>query len=337
MSATIEDNLEFLKSSGSTFGRLGDGADKLHGSRGNGHHSVTETYWFEVLVPSANLIAHVYIYMRPNLSMCSAGVYVSRGFTDHPLLMDHFNYHAALPSPKSSDDLVSVPEIGLSVKILDPLKRFEISYKPAGSADQLNLIAEAAMAPAVRVTGKHFNQFMKYTGEIQLGAERIAVNDISMRDRSWGEARLEDPNVGPVTTWASGFFADNGTAFNLIGFDDPKRGVEWAGIYDIPSEKSLLDGWYLKDGKLSKIVRMSKRSDRDPKKRMAPSRVEADFEDADGRRHTLTGRAQAACCMQAWPNIHVWLPLMKWELDGVSGWGDCQEYLWSDYAKRFWR
>jgi hypothetical protein len=334
---TDQDKLEYLKSTGLTFGTVGADVERIKRDPGNGHYSVTETYWFEILVPSADLIAHVYVYMRPNLSICSAGVWISRGFSEHPLQMDHFNYQAALPMPREQGNTIHVPEIGLKLTVIEPLKHLEITYEPPNNNVRVELFARAAMAPAVRNTGKHFNQFMRYTGTIRIGAETIEVDDISMRDRSWGEARAEDPTVVPVTAWASGFFKDKQIAFNFIGFDDPKYEVEWAGVYPIPSDRTLMDGWYLENGLLTKVVRMSKRSVRDPRHRMALSSVQVEFEDAAGRTHHLLGKTRAACWMQNWPNVYVWLPLMEWDLNGVKGWGDCQEYLCTDYAKRFWR
>lgn len=332
-----EDKLQFLKSSGAGFGSVDRDADLLQNEKGNGHPSVTETYWFEVLVPDANLVAHFYLYMRPNLAMCSAGAWMSRGHCEHPLLMDHFNYQAALPMPRFDGETLHVPEIGLSIRIAEPLRRFEISYAPPNSAVRADLVAQSVMPPAVRNSNKHLNQFMRYTGTIRLESGEIAVNDVAMRDRSWGEERNENANAAPVTAWASGYFENSGTAFNLIGFDDPARGAEWAGHYPIASENTLMDGWYLQDGRLSKVVRMSKRSWRKPQRRMAPERVEVDFEDADGCTHHLSGIVRASCWMQNWPNVYVWLPLMEWELDGVRGWGDCQEYCWANYARRYWK
>lgn len=333
-----EDKLEFLKSSGTGFGTVGHEADHLKNDKGNGHPSVTETYWFEVLVPGSDLVGHFYIYMRPNLAMCSAGAWFSRGHVDHPMLMDHFNYQAALPMPRFDNDTVSVPEIGLSVRVIESLNRFEIRYAPPNnSAVRADLIATSVMPPAVRDTGKHLNQFMRYTGTIKLESGEIAVNDIAMRDRSWGEERNENSNIAPVTAWASGFFESNNTAFNLIGFDDPAHGPDWAGHYPITTDKALMDGWYLKDGRLTKVVRMSKRSWRNPLRRQSPERVEARFEDADGGKHHVSGTIRASHWMQNWPNVYVWLPLVEWELDGVKGWGDCQEYCWTDFAKRYWK
>lgn len=332
-----EDKLQFLKSSGAGFGHVTADADRLQNDKGNGHPSVTETYWFEVLVPGSNLVAHFYIYMRPNLAVCSAGAWMSRGHTEHPLLMDHFNYQATLPMPQFDGDVIQVPEIGLSIRIIEPLQRFEIVYTPPKSTVHAHLLVEAVMPPAVRNTNKHLNQFMRYTGIIRLESGEIVVDDVAMRDRSWGEERNEMSNLAPVTSWASGYFASSGTAFNLIGFDDPALGAEWHGTYPVTSDQTLMDGWFLKDGQLSRIVRMSKRTQRDPQRRMSPQRVEVTFEDAAGSQHQLRGTTRASCWMQNWPNIYVWLPLMEWELDGVRGWGDCQEYCWADYAKRYWR
>ena len=83
--ANNDDKLEFLKSAGTGFGTVGREADLLKNDKGNGHPSVTETYWFEVLVPGSTLVGHFYIYMRPNLGICSAGAWFSRGHVEHPL------------------------------------------------------------------------------------------------------------------------------------------------------------------------------------------------------------------------------------------------------------
>jgi hypothetical protein len=329
--------LEFLKSANPGFGELGSDADSVHGNPKTDHHSATETYWFEVLVPRARLVAHFYIFMRPNLSICHAGGWMHRGFCNDAFLMDHFNYQAALPFPNVDGNTVSVPEVGLKLTIVDPLRELAIEYRPPGSKDFAQLRATAAIPPAVRQTGMHFNQFMHYVGTIGIDGVEIAVDDISIRDRSWGEPRLEAPLLAPVTSWASGYFPSAGTAFNFIGFDDPDRGAEWKGVYGIPSDKTLMDGWYFQDGGFTKLVRMSKVSARDPSNRMAPRRVEAILDDARGRQHKVIGTPLAACCMSPWPNIHTWLPLMQWDLDGVQGIGDCQEYSWTDYARRYWR
>ncbi|MGE4431524.1 MAG: hypothetical protein AB7E05_12360 [Sphingobium sp.] len=331
------DDLDFLKSSVVGFGRIDAAADRFHGKPDNPHYSVTETIWFEVLIPDSNMVAHFYIYMRPNLGICAAGAWMWKGFVATPFQMDHFNYQAALPAPLIDGDTVSVPQIGLKVTVIDPLKTVKFSYRPANYDVSAEITATAAMPPVMRANEKHFNQFMRYQGEIMLNGEKIAVDSMSIRDRSWHEPRVEDAMPAPITSWISGITPDAGTAFNLVGHDDPTKGAEWAGVYPITADKALYDGWYYKDGELLKVVSMSKRSQRDPASHMAPREVHAEFTDAGGGKHEVHGRPVAASWMSNWPNIHVWLPLMEWELDGQKAHGDCQEYCWPDYARRYFR
>ncbi|MEJ2410934.1 MAG: hypothetical protein P8Y48_16945 [Novosphingobium sp.] len=330
-------DLDYLKSSVVGFGEIDETADAFHGKPEDPHYSVTETIWFEVLIPNSNMVAHFYIYMRPNLGICAAGAWMFRGFAATPFQMDHFNYQAALPFPQFEGDVVTVPQIGLRVKVIEPLKKVEFSYNPPNHDVSAEITATAAMPPVMRANEKHFNQFMRYQGEIKLNGETIAVDSLSMRDRSWHEQRVEDTMLAPITGWISGITLDASAAFNLVGHDDPSKGVEWEGVYPITPEKALYDGWYYKDGELMKVVSMSKQSQRDPANHMAPSEVHAEFTDAGGGKHELHGKTVAASWMSNWPNIHVWLPLMEWELDGQKAQGDCQEYCWPDYARRYFR
>jgi hypothetical protein len=331
------DDLDYIKSSTVGFGQVDASADAFHGKPENDHYSVTETIWFEVLVPNSNLIAHFYIYMRPNLGICASGGWIWKGHAATPFQMDHFNYQAALPMPLFEGPTVKVPQVGLEVTVIEPLKKVKFSYRPPNYDTWAEITATAVMQPAVRANNKHFNQFMHYQGEIVLNGEHIPVDCVSIRDRSWHEPRLEDAMAAPKTSWMSGMTLDRGTAFNLVGHDDPSKGVEWEGVYPITPEKALYDGWFYKDGDLLKVVSMSKTSERDPKNFMAPRLIVAEFTDEAGGRHEIRGRPTASGWMSNWPNIHVWLPLMDWEIDGQKGHGDAQEYCWADYARRYFR
>lgn len=125
--------------------------------------------------------------------------------------------------------------------------------------------------------------------------------------------------------------------FNLSGCDDPAGGPAWGSAYSLGANKAFYDGWLMKYGELRRVVSMSKRTERLPAERMRSARIEAEFVDDHGERHQLVGRPRSSLWMHHWPDIMSWFGLTAWELDGVSGFGEAQDYAWTDFAKRFWR
>jgi hypothetical protein len=329
--------VDWLRAENRGFGALTPTADFMHGKPEIDHFSVTETWWFEAIVPEHALIAHFYIAARRNLNMCAAGVWMWRGHRHHQISADHLNFRTFLPTPVIQDCVVSVPSVGLSFEILKPLETSRLSYRSPDGKTTAELEIRGLMAPVMRANEKHFEQAVWVTGTLVLEGEPFQVNGPAFRDRSWGEKRPEDSVVCPPIGWLCGVLDNGKAAFNISGFDDPERGAEWAGVYDIPPERLLNDGWIYVDGDLQKIVRMSKRTERIPTDRMRPSLVHVDFEDAAGRKHELRGLPKSGFGMHHWPNIYAWFGLTEWELDGMRGLGDTQDYCWSDYCKRYWR
>ena len=329
------DGFSFLRGQ-PRFGTTTAVADFLHPAGEDPDPSVSETYWFELLMPEHNLVGHVYLWTRPNLGICHSGVWIARGFIDHPLLMDHFDYRMALPMPTVEGSAVRVPSVGLSINVIEPLRVLDVDYVSSDNSTRLEFRATAVTPVVMRADEKHFEQFMKMEGELHLNGHLYKIDHFGSRDRSWQKARPEVPVSMPLMAWNSAVFDGGRLAFNLVGSDDPTD-AEWARAYSVAPEESLLDGWYLRDGELLKVISMTKRTERDPQNRMRAIQIRAEFVDSAGDQHIAVGRPVAGSWLLAWPNLYTWLGLTEWQLDGVTGYGDTQEYCGPDFCRRFWR
>jgi hypothetical protein len=102
----------------------------------------TETLWFPFAVPEKAIYGGFYLVARPNIGviMCDVSVQDRLADTwDEALYVDNQQH---LPCPESFLDF-ALPN-GYSVKVVEPLKRYELSY--TGYDDtQIDLTFEAPL------------------------------------------------------------------------------------------------------------------------------------------------------------------------------------------------
>ncbi|HKQ80721.1 MAG TPA: hypothetical protein VJS42_00875 [Steroidobacteraceae bacterium] len=326
--------VEWLQSKHEGFGTSSPADELLHGPGGSTRHDVCETWWFEALVPERGLVASFYVAMRPNLNVCSAGAWIWRGHQRFQVMAEHLNYQIYVPMPKVSPQGLHIPQVGLRIDFVDPLQRNLVRYESPDGSVAADLTIDALFPIVMRSNGKHFEGATRVKGTLRLGKEVISVDSHGFRDRSWGESRPEIAVVHPPIGWLCGVVGDGRCAFNLSGLDDP-RDAEWSGVYPVSSEQTFYDGWIILDGELRKVVKMRKRTQRNPADLMAPVHVDVEFEDDRGQTHRLTGSPSTSIRVHVWPNNLGWFGLTEWTLDGMKGWGECQDYSWADYHKRF--
>jgi hypothetical protein len=226
-----------------------------------------------------------------------------------------------------------VLHLALEIEIVEPLKRHHIRYHDQASGTALELQVSALMPPAVRGNGLHFEQAMHVQGMLTLAGEPIAVDSMSVRDRSWGQGRSENPAKHPPLDWSVGVLDGGAIAFNILGCDDPDLHPGWAERYGITRDKTLRDGWLYQAGKLQHIVRASQFVQRETQAMWLPQTYRCEFETEDGAQHKLHGRVVSQCPWGVWPNLYSNFNLVEWDLDGHQGWGDLQDSYWIEFLQ----
>jgi hypothetical protein len=122
-------------------------------------------------------------------------------------------------------------------------------------------------------------------------------------------------------------------AFNCCVMDQVGGNPE-VGEFALPDERTLNGGWFYRDGRLGQIVRATKRVQR-AKLTHLPMEVEVIAVDEHDRVFELKGTLIAANGgFPTWPHCYQHHPLMQWECDGLTAYGDCQEGFWNDYLER---
>jgi hypothetical protein len=305
----------------------------LHPPAPSGHYSATETSYFGFNIPDRSLGGEIYMWFHPVLQVMSASVYIWRGIKSATLACEYVNHYHYLPYPQGDIDDYAIDEIGLRIKVLEPLKAVQVLFDDPARGVRFSVRFDAIMPPAAPVGRFHFAQAMRTRGQLELHGEHFEIDGYFTRDRSWSQERREAARSGPPLDWMCGVF-DQDFAFHAAAFDDPDRQPEWRDWYpQITSADALSWGYLYKDGRLTALKRLSKRTHRDAGA-VEPSGFEIVLEDVEGRRLELQGRVQARMPWQTWQNINVFFCLTRWECDGAVGWGDVHEIQGNDYVRR---
>lgn len=325
---------------GARFGHVTEQDDFIHGEGGSQDYSVTETYWFSFDLPEEGLHGQIYIWMHPNLKVASAGCWIWNGAKRHYLEAEHFNCRHYLPFPTVEGSAIRIAELGLTLRIIDPLRVIEVEYIDDASGTRVAFRAEGLIAPVARSSNKHFDQPMHLIGDMVLNGRQMPIDCMSMRDRSWGEPRPEIPNLDhPPVCWGVGVSKDGSVSFNFSGVDDPAReGGNWTDAFKLEPEKHFKEGWISWKGELRKLVSMSKATVRDPENLDRIISLVADVVDDQGEHYSIKGTMLGCVQWSAWSNILVHWNAMRWEIgDDIVGYGDALEMSWAPHVKHIRR
>jgi len=150
----------------------------------------TETSWYGFDVPERKLSGAIYPLFRPNLGVCSLAVHVwdDTGDTPWDALYSRLLFHVPMPA----GDLTKLEVEGLKYTTVEPLRRYQVEFAD-GEYLELDLEYTGYRAPAVSTTQvpsgikvvSHFDQTAAVRGQITVAGERIDVDVIGHRDRSW--------------------------------------------------------------------------------------------------------------------------------------------------------
>ena len=293
-----------------------------------------ETYLFSFQIPEKDLIGYIYLWIHAELRMATSCVMIWQGVNRYPHEVEHFNIYQYLPYPKVEGDTIIIPEIGMEIKIIEPLVSHEITYSHPASNTSLKLKTKALLPP-VQESGKlHFEQPLHMTGEMILNGEAHTVDCYSMRDRSYRGVRSEAIIQHPPLSYASCISDDGSVVFNFSCSDDPESGPPWAENYDFSNEELFMQGWIHRDGQLSKIKKIRKVGSYDKSDFMRELSWECQMVDEHGREHTIKAVRKAAVPMCPWLSLFNDFMLVSFEMDdGKTGHGWYNYAFWNDYGR----
>ena len=288
--------------------------DRFHFDEMGDEWWATETSWFSFHHPERRLGGWFYTMVRPNIGTVAGGAWV----WDHNAYLPWEALYSTnltaqqLPRDQNLDDC-HLPN-GVSIKVLEPCRRYALGYDD-GERFKAKLIFAGVMPPepltAVESTfgsAHHFDQFGRVTGEIVLHGERIALDCIGMRDRTWGRRPEDRPRQAAYVT---------GAASASHGF---------LAVTNVrPEGDRVAYGFLRRDGETVSLAGGERTVERDPREHWV-TRITLTAHDTQGRKMRAVGEPVSRIIL----NRHTFIDinsLIRWDLDGEIAWGEDQD-MW---------
>lgn len=274
----------------------------------------TETAWFSFHVPERALGGWFYSMFRPNIGTVAGGCWIWDEHAHLPWEVPYSANYSALQLPADTDLRDCQLPTGVAIRVLEPGMQYALGFDD-GERLQADLTFSGIMPPepltAVNSTfGKasHFDQFGRVHGELVLHGERIAVDCIGMRDRTWGRRPEDRPRQAAYVTGATA----SGDGFLAV------TNVK-------PEGDKVAYGFLLRDNETAALVDGERRLVRDATNGWITA-IELTATDARGRTLTATGTPRSRIII----NRHTFIDinsLICWDLDGNEAWGEDQD-MW---------
>lgn len=283
--------------------------------RGNDDPFWNESSFFSFALPERRINGFVYFWFRPNMNFACGGPAIWDPSGEHAWDCLYYDWDWPQEIAPGSEVLDFHLANGLQVTTIEPLVSYRIGYQSEGCRldlrwDRVTGHHDIVITAAIVETGhRHYEQFGRMTGTVEVAGERMEVDCYSMRDRSWGPRRMRVSPRGDYL-WA---VASPAHAFHATAVGRPGDG-----------DDRVAAGFYLKDGVMADLVagrrwvvqRIGPR----------PAVVRLDAEDALGRRVEAEGRAVNWFEWQGYGHQFEWWCLAEWEFDGQRCWGEEQEF-----------
>jgi len=284
--------------------------DDLHPSSDNFYE--TETYWFSFFVPERRLGGWLYASVRKTVGETAGGMWIWDDTAALPWEVPFYQSFDHAKAPKTlAPGHLEFPT-GMSVKALEPGMVYELAYDDRDRA-KVALRFEGVEAPVPLRRGappftkaSHFDQAGRVTGTIELDGERIPVDCIAFRDRSWGP-RPERGYRRIGYTWAAS------EDVTLVTYTDPDgddvRGTE------------IVHAGYVRRGKgngaVSRLAGGNRAVERDPEHGWITG-ISTSVTDEAGRRVTATATALSRMILPGATSICINTSL-RWTITDEAG------------------
>jgi hypothetical protein len=324
----------FMNAQPAGFGSCTRADELLHRDATLTDPALTETQFLGFNVPEANIQSLCYTWAHPTLRTLTGGAWAWQGVKPMALaseLFDMRQFGDFRPFETGDFDDLQLPN-GYRVQCLQPLEKFRISYEDTTRHNAFDVTLTAIMPPAVIPGGRHFDQAMRTEGTLLLRGRPHTVDGYTVRNRSWGENRTEDPRGIPPVHWLTGVFGDD-FAFHMTGIEHPSSNPVWRDVYPVDDTlaATMNRGWVWTDGELRGVETAAVRTRWDTAM-CYPVAHEVELTDSSGRDHRFTGTVTAANNWSAWSNAFFGISLARWECAGRTGWGDSQIGAWTDFV-----
>lgn len=297
------------------------------------HPYETETFWVSFHDADRGLGGWLYNQVLFNQGVCNGGAWVWDASDAGALYHVH---QRDLPLERAEEmDLrdIELPN-GNHLQMLDPLTRYRCRRSDPGQFE-CDLTFEGLREPHSHPTGvapfwkgRHFDQAMRVTGEIELLGETIAIDSLSVRDRSWGPRpgprqdrnpsrprREPDPERKarpPYSPFGIGY------VFATASADDMFLAYTLPCIYDGEARDLVTTGYLVRDGVYGLLVDGNRRCEFDPDKGWM-KRIWLEAVDEHGRELTATGELVSHHGESGQGTGY-----FTWRWDGAEGYGEDQ-------------
>jgi hypothetical protein len=282
----------------------------------------TETAWFSFHHPERQLGGWLYTMARPNIGTVAGGVWVWDDTAWLPWEVPYSRNYSAAQLPPDIDLTDAVLPNGVAIRAVVPGQDYELGY---ADGDRLTVALRfAAVMPAEPLAAAgstfggahHFDQIGRVTGHIVLHGERIDIDCLGMRDRTWGRRPEDRPRRAAYVTAAA--TPDDG----FLAVTNIRDG-----------EDVVAYGFLRRDGRTVTLANGHRRVERSAEHGWI-TEIEIDAVDADGRRLRAVGRPASRMIVDRHTFIDV-NSLVQWDLDGRTAWGEDQD-MWPvhDWSSR---
>lgn len=281
-----------------------------------------ETCWFWFFVPERKLGGWLYNWIRPNIGVTGGGCWIWDDSTFFHMEVPYYACYSNLPLPEERDLRDFAFPSGTSVKMLEPLRRYRLRHSDRDWI-HLDLEYEAIMEPWVAAQGdppraRHIDQVGRVTGELVLHGDRMAVDCLAMRDRTWSprSERWKDGGAYGYTNAA----ASADLSFHFSGTDQGGS------------------GYLVRDGVRAGLASGKRTVERDSQHGFV-TRIRVEGTDTEGRALEALGESVSRMAMPI-PGVHavVWTSLIQWTVNGTPAWGEDQEpwplNRWSEFRRQ---
>gem|GEM_PF-799571 len=298
--------------------------------------ALVETVFAGFNVPDADIHCLNYLWLHPNMRLLGGGTWCWQGIKRTQLEAEIFDMRDFVPDAPITDDGGDLDDItlpsGYRYQVLEPLRTVRMSYADPARGNAFDVTLEAIMPAAMLPSNKHFDQVMRTSGTLTLRGEEHRVSGHAVRDRSWAEARTEDPTGLSAIHWLVASFGDD-LCIHVTGLEDVAT-ASWRDRFaaDEAMPAAMNRGWVWRDGALRAIreARIHTEWDRDGRRQAAH---ELHVVDDHGDRYVMHGEVRASCPWHTWSNVHMSIGLARWTLDGRVGHGDSQVAMWTDFVR----